>query len=225
MAPPVLLLHGLATSPDRTWRETGLIDLLADAGREVLTPTLPGHGAGASQDSAAYEPLLDQVLASFPDAVCDVVGFSLGGQLALRVAMAEPDRIRRLIVAGVGENLFRQDDPSRLIGALRSGDAGDDVFSGHFLQLATGSGNDPLALAALLDRARSAPLQPADLASVTHPTLVLVGDHDFVGPIDRLVEALPDGRGVVLPGVDHFQTPKAFAFIDAVLDFLDAAPS
>jgi hypothetical protein len=30
---------------------------------------------------------------------------------------------------------------------------------------------------------------------------------------------------VVLPGVDHFQTPKAFPFIDAVLDFLDAAPA
>ena len=91
MAPPVLLLHGLATSPERTWRESGLMDLLADAGREVIAPTLPAHGAGASHDSAEYESLLDQVLASFPDAACDVVGFSLGGQLALRAALAEPE--------------------------------------------------------------------------------------------------------------------------------------
>lgn len=225
MAPPVLLLHGLATSPERTWRDSGLIDLLTDAGRTVLAPTLPGHGPDASTVGTDDEQLLDQVIDLFPEAPCDVVGFSLGGHLALRVAMAEPDRIGRLIVAGVAENLFRQEDPAPLIAVLRSGQGGDDVFSGHFLQLAAESGNDPLALAALLDRPRSEPLTPADLASVTQPTLVIVGDRDFVGSIDRLVDALPDGRGVVLPGVDHFQTPKAFPFIDAVLDFLDAVPS
>ncbi len=225
MAPPVLLLHGLATSPERTWRDSGLIDLLADAGSTVLAPTLPGHGADASHDPVDDGQLLDRVLAVFPDEPCDVVGFSLGGQLALRVAMTEPDRIERLIVAGVGENLFRHDDPARLIEVLRSGDAGDDVFSGHFLQLARESGNDPLALAALLERPSSPPIQPADLSVVTQPTLVVVGDRDFVGPIDRLVDALPHGRGVVLAGVDHFQTPKAFSFIDAVLEFLDAVPS
>lgn len=201
------------------------MDLLADVGRTVLAPTLPGHGAGAAHEPVDAGQLLDEVLGSFPDERCDVVGFSLGGQLALQVAMVEPDRIGRLIVAGVGENLFRYDDPAPLIDVLRSGDAGGDVFSGHFLQLARESGNDPLALAALLERPRPRPIRPADLAVVSHPTLVVVGDRDFVAPIDRLVDALPNGRGVVLAGVDHFQTPKAFSFIDAVLEFLDAVPS
>ena len=225
MAPPVLLLHGLATSPERTWRDSGLIDLLADAGRTVLAPTLPGHGPDASHVVADYEHLLDDVLGLFPEEPCDVVGFSLGGQLALRSALVAPERCQRIVVAGVGENLFRQDDPTRLVEALRSGQVGDDVFSGHFLQLASESGNDPLALAALLDRPRTSPLEPADLTAVRQPTLVVVGDRDFVGSLDRIVEALPNGQGVVLPGVDHFQTPKAFPFIDAVLDFLDAAPT
>ena len=225
MAPPVLLLHGLATSPERTWRDSGLIDLLTDAGRTVLAPTLPGHGPEASTSGIDDRELLDEVLHLFPDAPCDVVGFSLGGQLALRVAREHPGRINRLVVAGVGENLFRRDDPAPLIAALRSGQAGEDVFSGHFLQLASESGNDPLALAALLERPRAEPLTPEDLASVTSPTLVIVGERDFVGSIDRLVDALPDARGVVLPSVDHFQTPKAFPFIDAVLEFLDALPS
>ena len=225
MAPPVLLLHGLATSPERTWRDSGLIDLLADAGLTVLAPTLPGHGPGASHAVADYDHVLDDVLARFPDEPCDIVGFSLGGQLALRAALAAPERCGRMVVAGVGENLFRQDDPTPLIEVLRSGQPGDDVFSGHFLQLAAESGNDPLALAALLDRPRPSLLEPADLATIQQPTLVVVGDRDFVGSLDRIVEALPNGHGVVVPGVDHFQTPKAFPFIDAVLDFLDAAPA
>ena len=225
MAPPVLLLHGLATSPERTWRDSGLIDLLADAGRTVLAPTLPGHGADASHDRVDDEQLLDEVLALFPAEPCDVVGSSLGGQLALRAALAAPGRCRRMVVAGVGENLFRDDDPTRLVNALRSGQAGDDVFSGHFLQLASESGNDPLALAALLERPRLSPLDPADLEAIEQPTLVVVGERDFVGPLDRIVAALPNAQGVVLPGIDHFQTPKSSPFLDAVLDFLDAAPT
>ena len=42
--PPVLLVHGLAASASTTWREAGWLDLLADAGRTVLAPDLPGHG-------------------------------------------------------------------------------------------------------------------------------------------------------------------------------------
>ena len=44
MAPPIVLLHGLATSSARTWGETGWLDLLADAGRETVPIDLPGHG-------------------------------------------------------------------------------------------------------------------------------------------------------------------------------------
>ncbi len=225
MPPPVLLLHGLATSPARTWHETGLVDLLSDAGRTVLAPTLPGHGPGASHSAADYDDLAGQVAGLFPDEPAAVVGFSLGGQLALRVALAAPERIDRLALAGVGENLFRSDDADELAEALVSGDVGEDVFAGHFLQLAVESGNDPAALAALLRCRKPPPLAPSDLAGLDLPILVIAGERDFVGPIDRLVDALPDVRSVILPGVDHFQTPKAFPFIDAVLGFLDAVPS
>ena len=55
--------------------------------------------------------------------------------------------------------------------------------------------------------------------------LVCIGDKDFAGPGDPLVEALPDARLVVLKGTDHFATPESFAFIDAALEFLDAVPA
>ena len=54
--------------------------------------------------------------------------------------------------------------------------------------------------------------------------LVVIGDRDFAGPADELVEALPDARLVVLRNVDHFATPESFGFIDAALEFLDAVP-
>jgi len=52
------------------------------------------------------------------------------------------------------------------------------------------------------------------------PTLVVLGDQDFAGPADRLVDALAQGELVTLPGVDHFATPSNFGCIDAVLRFL-----
>jgi hypothetical protein len=55
--------------------------------------------------------------------------------------------------------------------------------------------------------------------------LVVLGDRDFAGPADPLLDKLPDARLVTLPGVDHFATPKQFGFIDAALDFLGAVPS
>ena len=52
--------------------------------------------------------------------------------------------------------------------------------------------------------------------------LVVIGDRDFAGPGDPLVERLPDARVVTLRDVDHFATPKDFGFLDAGLDFVGA---
>jgi len=52
---------------------------------------------------------------------------------------------------------------------------------------------------------------------------VVLGENDFAGPADPLVEALPDARLVALPRTDHFATPKDFRFMDAAFDFVGAA--
>ena len=59
-----------------------------------------------------------------------------------------------------------------------------------------------------------------ELAAVDLPVLVVLGDQDFAGPADPLVDALPRATYVELPRTDHAKTPKSFAFIDAALDFL-----
>ena len=48
-APPVLLVHGFASSAEHNWRQPGWLDLLADCGRETIAIDLPGHGPRQSQ--------------------------------------------------------------------------------------------------------------------------------------------------------------------------------
>jgi pimeloyl-ACP methyl ester carboxylesterase len=65
------------------------------------------------------------------------------------------------------------------------------------------------------------PLTPDVLARASMPVLVVVGERDgAAGPAGPLAKALPNAEAVTLPGVDHFATPKAFAFLDAAFEFL-----
>jgi pimeloyl-ACP methyl ester carboxylesterase len=217
-------VHGFATSCERTWREPGWMDLLADAGREVIGVDLLGHGeAPKPHDPAAYAGLEQAVADQLPDEPVDAIGFSLGARTVLVLAAQDPSRFRRIVVAGVGANLFRDDGSGSLIAAAVASDAGDDPIALHFHALASTPGNDPEALLACLRRP-APPLTVADLAKITNPVLVALGDRDFAGPADALMAALPDARLVTLRGVDHFATPKDFAFIDAALEFVGAAP-
>lgn len=223
MAPaPVLLLHGLATSADRTWRDNGWVDLLADTGREVLAVDLLGHGAAPKpHDPEAYDRLEDEVLDALPDVPVDAIGFSLGARVLLTLAGTWPERFGRLVVAGVGANLFRSDGTSERLAAVLAGEVEtDDPLAGYFRRQLSGPGDDPRAVAALLRRPGGRLLTDEVLERVTHPVLVVLGDADFCGPADPLLERLADARLVTLRGVDHFATPKDFGFIDAALDFL-----
>ena len=221
-APHVLLVHGFASSYERNWREPGWVDILADEGREVIGLDLPGHGtADKPHDPEAYGNMGSAVLGALPDEQVDAIGFSLGGQLLLRVAAEHPGRFRRIVVGGVGDNIFRHDDPEAAARAIESGEAadGDPGVAQAFAVFAKAPGNDPAALAACLRRPRAA-VTPGELAGVTVPVLVVLGDRDFAGPADKLIEALPDARLAPLAGADHFGTPKDFRFIDAAMDFL-----
>ncbi len=219
-APPVVLVHGFGTSYELTWVHNGWADLLADEGRTVIGVDLLGHGeAPKPHDPAAYADLGERVRNALPDEPVDAVGFSLGAKTLLRCAAAAPDRFRRLVVAGVGANLFADTDHSAIVDAVRSGDHGDNPALRYFADLAELPGNDREALAACM--ANGGGRIPAEeLARVTCPVLVVLGDQDFAGPADPLVEALPDATHVPLARTDHAKTPKSFGFIDAALDFL-----
>lgn len=220
MAPPVVLVHGFGTSFDLTWRSNGWVDLLGDEGREVIGVDLLGHGqAPKPSDPAAYDDLGARVVEALPGDPVDAIGFSLGAKTLLQIASADPSRFHSIVVSGVGANLFRRSDHRAVVEAVRSGDDGGDPALRYFAGLADLPGNDRAALAACMENGGGS-VTAEQLAAITCPVLVVLGDADFAGPADPLVEALPDARLVTLPRTDHAKTPKSFAFIDAALDFL-----
>jgi pimeloyl-ACP methyl ester carboxylesterase len=223
--PPVLLVHGLASSFDLNWREPGWVDLLSDAGREVIGVDLLGHGkADKPHDPAAYADVTSDIVAALPDDGTPVqgVGFSMGARLLLEVAAGQPDRFERLVVAGIGAGVFSGGSSEALATAIEGGVVDDTHGTARlFAQFAAGSGNDPAALAAFLRRDARA-LTREELGGITCPVLVVLGDKDFAAPAEPLVEALPNATFVSLKGVDHFATPKDFKFLDAALEFLGA---
>ena len=223
----MVLVHGWGGSFASTWDRSGFTALLADAGREVIGVDLLGHGtAPKPHDAAAYADLTSRIVEQLPDAPADAVGFSLGALTLLRTAVAMPHRFRRLVLAGVGRNVFERDDAitARIVAGIEGTADPDDNIARLFGQYAHIEGNDPAALAAVMRRPDPAPLTPADVAGVTCPVLIALGDNDFAQPAAALLAALPDASYVELRNTDHFATPESLPFVDAVLRFLDATP-
>ncbi len=229
-APPVVLVHGWGGSFESTWQRSGFTALLEDAGLDVIGVDLLGHGtAPKPHEPEAYADLTERLRSTLPDGPVDAIGFSLGAMTLLRLATAEPGHFNRIVLAGVGSNVFHRDDSGTraIIAGLESVAAGGDPALLEntvrlFTQYASQPGNDIAALTAVMKRPPSSPLAAADCAAVACPVLVVVGDQDFVHPGDELAAAFPNGRCETLRDVDHFATTESFGFFDAALEFLDA---
>lgn len=154
----------------------------------------------------------------------DFVGYSMGGVIGLRLATMEP-RLRRLVVAGIGEAAVllggvdrRALDPANLAAGLRAEDiSGFPPMVRAFRKGVLAMGNDPLALAAHADRVASDPIA---FDTISAPALLIVGDVDplAVNP-GLLAAAIPNCRLAIVPG-DHVGARLCPQFTHAVLGFL-----
>jgi pimeloyl-ACP methyl ester carboxylesterase len=220
----VLLVHGFASSAEHNWRQPGWLDLLAEAGRETVAVDLLGHGgAPRPTNPADYESVEARVAAEIAGyETLDAVGFSAGAHVLLRLAAAEPERFRRLALLGIGASVVTGDGGGAepIVAALEGEPDPEDMHGVVFRRLADGLGNDRAALVAFLRRPHR-PLTGDDLARISCPVLVVLGDKDPAGPGEPLVAALPDARLVALRGVDHFGTPADVRCMQAVLGFLE----
>ena len=223
---PVVLVHGWGGSFHNTWHKPGIDALLTDSGRRVIGIDLLGHGTSDKpHDPIAYSRLHEWFLSALPadDPVVDVVAFSLGALTALRALIAAPNRFGRVVLAGIGDGVFEPHDPTasqRIVAALRGTAPADDNIARLFGQYASQPGNDVNALIAIMQRPESPPILASEICAITNSVLVAIGDKDFASPATQLAATFPNGSLVILKNTDHFATPEAFAFLDALLDFL-----
>lgn len=236
---PVVLLHGF-TGSSATWAP--LVPAFAGHARTVALD-LPGHGrSDAPREPAAYawEACLDQLRRAL-DALgigqADVVGYSLGGRLALGLAVADPPRVRRLVLVGSGPGLR---DPGERA-ERRARDAalaarieaeGVPAFAAWWEAQPLFAGQ-PEALRQRLRAIRlghpahglahslrglgtgSMPALHARLAQVRARTLLVAGDGDlkFRAVMDAMRDAMPEARRVDVPGAGHachLERPEVF---------------
>ena len=224
-----MLLHGWGGSFSATWERHGWCEALAAAGLEVFAVDLPGHGGPASADPADYGDLAGALAERLPRGRVDVVGFSLGGKLALALAMRDRSRFGRMVIGGVGDNLFAPEpSAAALVEALENGvHSTTPAAVAGLVRYAEPSGSDPRALAAVLRRPPNPVIATAALAHV-NDILLINGETDRIAmPDSRLRAALRDPAYRSLAGVDHLALLTAPAFRSAAIAFVsrkDAAP-
>jgi len=104
--PPVLCLHGLLGS-GRNW--AGVASALAP-GSDVVLPDLRNHGASPWSDEVGYPAMADDVaslLDSLGLASARLVGHSMGGKVAMTLALTRPERVERLVVVDIAPVAYR----------------------------------------------------------------------------------------------------------------------
>ncbi len=119
--PELMLLHGGGQNA-HTWDTVALV-----LGRPLIAVDLPGHGHSGRRPDRNYGPwrnaeavaaVLDQLHGRWPGRGLVVVGMSLGGVTAIRLAATRPDLVRRLVVVDVTPQVH---EPARQLSAADRG--------------------------------------------------------------------------------------------------------
>jgi 2-succinyl-6-hydroxy-2,4-cyclohexadiene-1-carboxylate synthase len=243
-----VLLHGF-TGSSASWGDV-VIDGLSSAGLPPVLVDLPGHGrdAGRAEPSAFT---LDATLARIGDLdgwPADLIGYSMGGRIALHFAASFPERVRRLVLESASpglatdaERAARRSADEALAGSItargieafvdtwesqpifesRAGLPAEVVARQRELRLR----NDPTSLAAALTGLGTGALPSLwdRLPEIAVPTLLVVGARDgkFIDIAELMSSMLPDARVAVVPGAGHtVHLERPDAWLEVVATFL-----
>lgn len=219
---PVVLLHGWGGSFVSTWTNNGWVEALAANERVVVPIDLPGHGGPASHDPAAYADLAGMLETRLPTEPVDLIGFSLGAKLALQLATGDRRRFPRIVLAGVGDNLFAPEPAGEALAAvlIHGVDAETPPQITALVHYALANGGDPAALAAVLQRSPNPTFAETDLTEVGEILLVNGAEDRIAMPDERLRRALSTSRYLLLPGITHLSLPSSAGLKAAALSFL-----
>ena len=248
--PALVVLHGL-TGSVATWKP--LADAL-DSEHTMVRVDLLGHG-GSSRPADPRRYSMEHTVANLVGvldalglATASWLGYSMGGRIALGVALAAPERCNSLVpesasagIRDATERANRAAGDERL--ARWTEDAGIEAFVDYWESLplfasqaklpqetraalrAQRLANDTAGLANSL-RGIGAGAQPAyhdRLAKLAMPVLFMAGQEDaaYAETAKAMATAVPDGRAVIEAATGHavhLERPEAFQ--DTVLDFL-----
>ena len=230
---PILLIHGFASNLVTNWVDPGWVRTLVAAGRRVIAYDNRGHGrSGKLYDPAAYgAPLMAEdgrrLLDHLGIARADVLGYSMGARIATFLALAHPDRVRSLIVGGLGINMVRGVGGSGPIAKALEAPRIEDVTNDTartFRAFAESTRSDLKALAACIRGPREK-ITAEQLATITAPTLVAVGSNDVIaGSGAALASLIPHAQFLDIKGREHMRAVGDAAFKQGVLDFLTQRP-
>jgi len=243
VGPDVVLLHaGIADS--RMW--VGTVDALSDRYR-VISYDQRGFGRSQPAPIVPFRPM-DDVVAVLDHLAVDrfsVIGCSMGGTLAVDLAVRYPNRVQALVPVAAGvsglpesndalEPKYEQLEAAMISGDLeRFGQIALDIWA----PIAATDPSDDRIRAQLLENragmiawfALAQPGSPAypHLADVTAPTLVVVGERDTADCLracHTIAAQISGARIETLSGVDHNVPERAGSrFTNLLRQFLDTA--
>jgi pimeloyl-ACP methyl ester carboxylesterase len=230
---PIVLVHGFASNKEVNWVTPSWMVTLTGAGRRAIALDNRGHGASTKlYDPAAYHSrlmaedvraLLDHL--GLPRA--DVMGYSMGARITAYLALAHPDRVRSVVLGGLGSQLVDGVGlPETLAEGLEAPNlaAVTDPTARTFRSFAEQTRSDLRALAACLRGSRQT-LSRAEVARIAVPLLVAVGSKDAVaGSPQELAVLIPGAQALTIPNRDHMLAVGDKVYKAGVLDFLAQRP-
>jgi len=239
---PLVLLHG-GLGATEMFNE--IMPSLSNS-RQVIAVDLQGHGRTADVDRPlSYESMADDIAALIKYLgieKADVMGYSLGGGVALRTAIQHPDLVRKLVIVSA---TFKRDGwyPEILAGMSQMGPGAAEPMKQTpmyqmYARIAPKPADWPVLITKLGDLLRKDYDWSKDAAAIKASTLLVFGDADAVRTAHAVEffellgggqkdagwngSGMSNARLAILPGVTHYQIFASPSLSSTVRPFLDA---